>query len=536
MLQQLTLAKKINAMLIIIAILFLTTTVTFFYYDEKALAEQLIEKNIAGTAQNYFDSVNTMMITGTMANRQLIQNKYLSQDQVIEARIIRADNIASLFGPGFADQKPRDDFDRIGLNGQSEYKIEHKDGKEIMSFIMPLRAKSEYNGTNCLTCHQVKENEVVGAVKVSYDLSDVNSKIRSSMVSSSLIQLVLTLVCFVILSWVFNRFVLSRLQQFNQTMVKIETELDLNLRLKEDENKDELTDVAKVFNHMMNKIRHSFNTVSNSTDALVHSATEVDDIAKLTREAVLSQKAATESVAAAINQLDASATEVQNNTQQAAAKSLSANEQAQQGLTLIEQAKNGIDQLRDHVLSNTDMINELNRKTTEVGKVLEVITAISEQTNLLALNAAIEAARAGEQGRGFAVVADEVRSLATRTRESIDEIQQTISGLQKDAHHAVESMNDASDQAEQKARDVGEVASLLDNITTQIVELDELNSQIALAAEQQNLAAEEINQNVTSISDVANQSSDDAVRGKQISEHLLSHAYELNQQVEQFKL
>lgn len=186
--------------------------------------------------------------------------------------------------------------------------------------------------------------------------------------------------------------------------------------------------------------------------------------------------------------------------------------------------------------SNTHKIIELNSKTAEVGKVLEVITAISEQTNLLALNAAIEAARAGEQGRGFAVVADEVRSLATRTRDSINEIQGTIVRLQDDAHQAVDSMNQASAQAEQKAADVANVAELLRSITSQIVELDELNSQIALAAEQQNLAAEEINVNVTNISDIASQSSDDAVRGKQISEQLLGHAFELNQQVGQFKL
>lgn len=318
-------------------------------------------------------------------------------------------------------------------------------------------------------------------------------------------------------------------------MGEIEQALDLHKTLDEDQN-DELGELAKAFNRMVAKIRSSFNTVSKSTDSLVDNATAVDDISKLTREAVLNQKTATESVATAINELDSSAKEVQQNTKLAAEKSLQANQQASQGLKLIDTAKLGIDKLRDHVQSNAQMICELNSKTTEVGKVLEVITAISEQTNLLALNAAIEAARAGEQGRGFAVVADEVRSLATRTRDSINEIQQTIICLQSDADQAVDSMNQASEQAQQKACDIANVANLLSSITQQIVELDELNSQIALAAEQQNLAAEEINFNVTNISDVANQSSDDAVRGKQISERLLEHAFELNKQVSQFKI
>ncbi|OUR63306.1 chemotaxis protein, partial [Colwellia sp. 39_35_sub15_T18] len=243
-----------------------------------------------------------------------------------------------------------------------------------------------------------------------------------------------------------------------------------------------------------------------------------------------------DSVAAAINELDASANEVQQNTQSAADKSVSANERASQGLSLVNQAKTGIDALRDKVIDNTDMITELSKKTNEVSSVLEVITAIAEQTNLLALNAAIEAARAGEQGRGFAVVADEVRSLATRTRESIDQIQATIGALQQDAKGAVASMNDVSQQANEKADDVANVANLLVDITTEIKELDELNCQISEAARQQNIAADEININVVNISNVAGKSSDDAIRGKEISEHLLALANDLNEQLAKFKL
>ena len=286
----------------------------------------------------------------------------------------------------------------------------------------------------------------------------------------------------------------------------------------------------------MRTFKQSFLSIAYATNKLTISAQSVDEISSLTRAAVLEQKNGTDSVAAAINELDASANEVQQNTQSAADKSVSANERASKGLSLVEQAKVGIDELRDKVINNTDMITELSNKTNEVSSVLEVITSIAEQTNLLALNAAIEAARAGEQGRGFAVVADEVRSLATRTRESIDQIQSTIGGLQQDAKSAVESMNDASQQASEKAEDVANVADLLVDITTEIKELDELNCQISDAAKQQNLAADEINVNVVNISDVAEKSSADAIRGKEISEHLLELANDLNEQLAKFKL
>jgi len=535
MFYQLSLAKKVHILLIVIALVFLTTTVTFFYFDEKELAESLIEKNIQSTAQSYFDAVNTMMLTGTMNNRQLIQQKILNQPDIVEARIIRSDKVIAMFGEGFADQKPRSDFERQGLAGIQAVKVLEQEGKKMMAFILPLRAKQDYHGTNCLSCHQVKENQILGAVKITYDLSSVEQKIAQSMLKSGLIQLLITLVSFALLSLVFTKLVLSRLKRFSKTINSIEQELDLNRTIKSD-YPDELGAVSQAFNRMMVRIKDSFISVSSSSEALVDSATHVDDIAKLTSEAVLSQKNATDSVATAINQLDTSANEVQQNTQDAAAKSISANEKVAQGLQLIEQAKLGIDQLRDNVQNNTSMIDELNSKTNDVGSVLDVITAIAEQTNLLALNAAIEAARAGEQGRGFAVVADEVRSLATRTRESIIEIQKTIGALQVDAAHAVGSMNQTSSQAEEKARDVTDVANLLVEISVQIKELDEMNSQIANATKQQNQAAEEINVNVTNISNIANQSSDDALRGKQISEHLLSLAYDLNKQVSQFKL
>ncbi len=535
MFYSLSLAKKVHALLAIIAVIFLTTTVTFFYWDEQELAEELIAKNTQSIARNYFDAVNAMMQAGAMKDRQLVQHNVQNQPNVVEARIIRAPAINQFFGEGFADQKPRSDFEHQGLRGIEGSQIFEQDGKRMMAYIMPVRASKNYHGINCLTCHVVEENTVMGAVKVTYDLSSVDEKISSSMLSSSLIQLLITIVCFALLSIVFTKLVLSRLKHFSRTINSIEQELDLN-RTVESDYQDELGAVSQAFNRMLGRIRESFDCVSKSSDALIESATNVDEIAKLTKEAVLTQKNATDSVAAAINELDASATEVQHNTEEAAVKSLTANKKVAQGLDLISQAKQGIEQLRDKVQDNTNMIGNLDSKINDVGSVLEVITAIAEQTNLLALNAAIEAARAGEQGRGFAVVADEVRSLATRTRESIDEIQKTISDLQINAAKAVDSMNVTSTQAEEKAKDVAEVAELLVDISDQIKILDEMNSQIAIAAKQQNEAADEININVTGINDVSNQSSDDALRGKQISEHLLSLAYDLKQQVDQFKI
>lgn len=535
MIKQMSIAVKINSALVLIALVFLSTTIFFFYDDEKALAEHFVERNLESLALNYFDSVNTMMLTGTIANRQIIQNKIKSQEDIVEARIIRAPALTKIFGKGYEDQSAESAFEREGVAGTRAFKEFEKDGKRMMSFIMPIVASDDYRGTNCLTCHQVKNNEILGAVKVTYDLSSVDEDIADSITHATIIQLIITVVGFGLLSYTLKKLVFVRLKRLLNTMKNIEEDLDLNTQLTVLHN-DELGEVSSALNRMMGTFRESFLSISEVTGKLTLSAQNVDEISTLTRAAVLEQKNGTDSVAAAINELDASAHEVQQNTQSAADKSVSANERASQSLNLVEQARIGIDELRDKVIDNTNMITELSNKTNEVSSVLEVITAIAEQTNLLALNAAIEAARAGEQGRGFAVVADEVRSLATRTRESIDQIQSTIGALQQDAKGAVHSMNDVSQQANQKAEDVANVAELLVFISKEIKELDELNCQISDSARQQNLAADEININVVNISDVAEKSSEDAIRGKEISEHLLALSTELNSQLARFKL
>lgn len=532
---QLSLAKKINLSLVVFAVVFLTTTMLFFYYDEQALSEKFVKQNIESLSLNYFDSVNTMMLTGTIANRQMIKQKIESQQDIVEAKILRAPELVKTFGKGFEGQLPNTDFERSGIAGIKAFDYFEQNGKHFISFVNPIRASKDYRGTNCLACHQVEENTVLGAVKITYDLSTVEKEIRNSITQASILQLIITVICFGLLSLLFNRMVLFRLKRLRGTIEAVEKDLDLNKDIKVHYN-DELGAVTRALNSMMTKFKTSFISVSTASEKLIESATHVDEISSLTREAVLTQKNGTDSVAAAINELDASADEVQLNTESAADKSVKVSEHAQKGLDLVESTKTGIDQLRDQVINNTGKVTELSEKTKQVGTVLEVITSIAEQTNLLALNAAIEAARAGEQGRGFAVVADEVRSLATRTRESIEQIQATIISLQDDANGAVVLMEDVSNQAQEKAIEMSHVAGVLVEITDQIQELDELNCQISNAAKQQNLAAEEINHNVVSISDIAEQSSQDAIRGKQISEELVALSYELNTQVSKFKL
>lgn len=531
----LSIAKKINITLIIIGVLCLLTTVLFFYDDEKQLAERLVEKQLESIALNYFDSINMMMLTGTIANKGLAQEKILSQESIIEARILRSNHIDKVFGVGEKDQQPRTAFERNGLSGVQAFNITEAEDKRFMEFILPIKASKNYRGTNCLACHQVKEGEMLGAVKIAYDLSSIDDEIKKSITHASILQFIITILSFGLLSFIIYKLVVSRLKKLKHAITEAEKSLDLTKELKVPYH-DELGEVTETFNRMMSTFKQSLLSVSSVTDNLMTSAKKVDELAELTKEEILEQKKGTDSVAAAINQLDVSAHEVVRNTKGAAKKSEETHQNASKSLSLVEKATQGINELRDQVSENADLMGDLHEQTEQVGLILDVITNIAEQTNLLALNAAIEAARAGEQGRGFAVVADEVRSLATRTRESVLQVQQTIQSLQDGADTAADSMKKVSSQASEKAKEVSDVATLLIDITQQIKDLDVLNCEIASAAEQQNLAADEINNNVVNISDIAEHSSDDVIQSKQISEHLLALAQELNKQVSRFKL
>lgn len=527
--------NKIYTLLAITGLMILVASIWNGRTQQSELAEEIIIDNVHLLADNYFDSINSMMLTGTMANRGILRERLESHDSITEARIIRSDKVRSLYGDGLGNQiaESRDELE--ALEGVSSTSINLVDGVRTLTYLQPIIAMENYKGTNCLACHQANEGDILGAVKINYSLDSLDNTVHTNSLISGFLLTSIFVVTFLILGAMMKNIIFTRLRHLGKTMRLASQQNDLTLRI-DDKVDDELGRLANNYNRMMDSFKENIAKVSSSAHVLISSAEKIFAAAETTETAILQQKNSTDSVAAAINELESSSAEVKNTTHIASEKSDESNAIASRGVDVANETEASIVHLANDVRAASDQVNQLQSQTLDVGRVLEVISSIAEQTNLLALNAAIEAARAGEAGRGFAVVADEVRTLATRTHDSTAEIKATIEKLQSDALLTVDAMNASCEEADQRAEQVKMVATSLKDISEHMQEINALNLQIADATEQQNLAAEEINHNIVSISDNAEESLLDAKENKQISEQLLQLAQDLDEQVRRFTL
>jgi len=300
--------------------------------------------------------------------------------------------------------------------------------------------------------------------------------------------------------------------------------------------KDEVGAAATHLNEMIEKIRVLISQVVSSATQVASAAEQASTTAAQAQDGINRQNSEIEQVATAINEMSATVHEVAQNTSSAAELTQTADAEANSGRQVVSETIDSINRLAGEMQSSSQIIKDLETQSESIGTVLDVIRGIAEQTNLLALNAAIEAARAGEQGRGFAVVADEVRTLASRTQDSTTEINDMIGKLQTGARNAVQAMEQGTAQTEQSVEQALQAGTALDQISTAVTTIRDMNTQIASAAEEQSSVSEEINRNIVNIRDIAEATIEGANQTAQSSAAMSQVASELMALMNEFKV
>ncbi len=387
--------------------------------------------------------------------------------------------------------------------------------------MLKLREAIKRTDTDLIHLHEQTNAQIAGA--------ETNALILGVSIFV-LISVILSISAYLIL-----RSIVVPINDINRVISEVEKNKDLTLRCDESKN-DELARIAKHFNAMVLSFQQLIEQVNESVDAMNISCEELTQNAVTASEGVSKQLSETDMVATAITEMGATIDEIASNTEQAALKANETNDNAQQGLVSVEQTIEKIQSLASQLSDSSNVVADLERDSETIGSVLDVIRGIAEQTNLLALNAAIEAARAGEQGRGFAVVADEVRNLAMRTQESTEEISKIISTLQSRTHSIVQLMDASQQQGSESVEQAGGAGDLLNSITQDVQTISDMSTQIATAIEEQSMVAAEVGKNVVVIRDIADETANATEENAAATQDVRQRAESLHEAVSLFKV
>ncbi|MBI6752387.1 methyl-accepting chemotaxis protein [Pseudomonas syringae] len=315
----------------------------------------------------------------------------------------------------------------------------------------------------------------------------------------------LALVLSILAAWVITRQITTPLQETLEVVERVASgDLSRNLNV---DRKDELGKLQATIQRMTVSLRELVGGIRDGVTQIASAAEELSAVTEQTSAGVNSQKVETDQVATAMHEMTATVQEVARNAEEASEAAVTADRQARDGERVVNEAIAQIERLASAVGNSSEAMGALKQESDKIGSVLDVIKSVAEQTNLLALNAAIEAARAGEAGRGFAVVADEVRSLAQRTQKSTEEIEALIARLQSGTQQATTVMDSSRELSTSSVELTRRAGGSLESITKTVSAIQAMNQQIAAAAEEQSATAEEINRSIINVRDVSEQTS-----------------------------
>jgi methyl-accepting chemotaxis protein len=458
-------------------------------------------------ADGVFNGLNMMMLNGTISDveqRKLFVRKMAASSKTDELRLIRGKPVESQFGVGIADEQIRDDLDRAALSkGEQQSEFVEKDGKRFVHVVEPITASKNFRGTgtNCLQCHLVEDGTVVGAVSVSLDITGEYEAMSKANAMLWIGQLAVQMVLFFVIGWIINQ-VTRPTRELQQIMLAMQVDGDLTRRVAV-HSRDEVGQTAVAFNALIDRFAAIIRQVLDGVDKINKTS---NHIAATSSEVAGSSRAQSESVsstAAAVAAVTVSINSVAENTNVVRGLSEKSLQQTEQGNRSVEEMVHEIHSIENAVQQIALTANEFVESARTIANMTQRVKDIADQTNLLALNAAIEAARAGEQGRGFAVVADEVRKLAEKSAQSASEIDNVTSTLDEKSARVEQAIASGVQSLQTTHKHVELMAAVLSEAGAAVKNSNLGVGEIAVSVSGQSAASSEITRNIEEISRMA---------------------------------
>ncbi len=507
--QNLTLQSKLQLLIQPTLLMMLGVGSLAIVDDNRNTIVASAQQHAKGLADELIDSANILMVTGQISDvetRKMLIEKVSSPEDVVGVRLMRTNKVIDQFGSGLPEEQIQDEVQRNAIASKEPYYgVETHENKKIFRAVTPYPVSHDFHGTDCMSCHTVDDGTVVGVSDIQIDLTAGFDRLQKVIIEQIVIQIVFQLILFFFIRWIVRRFVVMPVDEIKKHLNDVinghmSGRVDISGRDEMGEILCSVQSTKVLLGSIIDQISSVSGHIDERAKKLSEAMTKVSAGSQSQAEAANSMTTAVVNMTASIEQIAENAGEVRRVSDHSTML-------AAEGGRIVREVVEDMSKTNRAVMDTSQTMQKLGEQSNQIQDVIKVIKAIADQTNLLALNAAIEAARAGEQGRGFAVVADEVRKLAEKTAGSTQQIAGMIEEIRENTNHAisemtetVEMVNASAAMAEKAGRSIVEIN---DGVARVLKGVEDISSSI----HQQSVSTRDVGVNVEKVARMSDENS-----------------------------